>query len=462
MLKKLEQTILEEGLIGGGDTIVVAVSGGPDSIALLHGLYQLHIRYQWKLIAAHLNHGFRGRDADEDAMYVQNMAQELNIPFYYKKISVPEWMKEKGLGPQEAARILRYDFLKEIARKHSQSLIATAHQAEDQLETILMRIIRGSGLEGLAGIPMKRMDDGIPLVRPMLRISRREIENYCAQHHLNPRLDKSNLSGKYTRNRIRLDILPLLKRENPEILQSIYQLTSLVYHENEFLESLANAHLKEIIVKQERNKIIIKQKEYLNFHLALQRRMIKLILSYLTGKSNEIQFKHIEDCRKIISSTSPSASINLPGTLRVHREYDRVVFSLGNSKETHTPFLYPLPIPGRVYIPEIDRTFITTVIKGDFDSHDLTPHQILLDPQRIKGQLFIRNRRPGDRIRIIGMSGSKKIKDLFIDEKIPKLQREKIPLLTDEEQVLWIPGLRKSNVCVPSLEGKEGFLVEMQ
>lgn len=459
---QLEQTILEEKLIQRGDTIIVAVSGGPDSIALLHGLCQLRSRYQWNVVAAHLNHGFRGQDADEDACYVENIAKALKIPSYIKKINVPEWMKEWGMGPQEAARILRYNFLKEVAGEFSNSIIATAHQADDQVETILMRIIRGCGLEGLAGIPMKRLDEGTPLIRPMLRISRNDIENYCMKHKLQPRLDESNLSGKYTRNRIRLGLVPLIKRENPEITQSMMQLSSLVYHENDFIESQAKDHLNEIIVNQEMNKIIIKQKEFLRFHLALQRRMIKLILSYLTGKSKQIHFKHIEDCRRILHSSSPSASLDLPGTIIVHREYNHLIFSLGNVCETHTPYLYPLPIPGRVYIPEIGRTFITTLIKGDSHSHDITPDKILLDPQRIKGDLFIRSRKPGDRINIVGMTGSKKIKELFIDEKIPKLQRERIPLLTDEETVLWIPNLRKSIVSLSPQEGKEGLLVEMQ
>jgi tRNA(Ile)-lysidine synthase len=275
-------------------------------------------------------------------------------------------------------------------------------------------------------------------------------------------LDPSNLSGKYTRNRIRLDIVPLIKKENPEIIHSITQLSSLISCENDLIESLAKDHLNEIIVHQEMNKIIIKQKEFLSFHLALQRRMIKLILSYLTGKSKQIHFKHIEDCRRIMYSSSPSASLNLPGTIMVQREYTHVVFSLGNVNGIPSPYLYPLPIPGRIYIPEIGCTFITTVIKGDDHSHDLTPNTILLDPQRIKGDLFIRSRRPGDRISITGMTGSKRIKELFIDEKIPKLQRERIPPLTDEEKVLWIPNLRKSNVSLASLEGKEGLLVEMQ
>lgn len=458
----MEQTILEEKLIERGDTIIVAVSGGPDSIALLHGLCQLQSHYQWNVVAAHLNHGFRGKDADADASYVEKIATALKIPSHLKKINVPEWMKEWGLGPQEAARILRYGFLREVAGKYSKSMIATAHQADDQVETLLMRIIRGSGLEGLAGIPMKRLDEGIPLIRPLLRITRSDIDNYCLKHHLQPRLDQSNLSEKYTRNRIRLQIVPLIKKENPEITQSITHLSSLIYHENEFMDSLAKDHLNEIIVNQELNKIIIKQKEFLSFHLALQRRMIKLILSYLTGKSKQIHFKHIEDCREIMYSSSPSASLDLPGTIMVHREYNHVVFSLGNVCETQTPYLYPLPIPGRIYVPEIGRTFITTLVKGDCNSHEMTPDKILLDPQRIKGELFIRSRQPGDRINIIGMTGSRKIKELFIDEKIPKLQRERIPLLTDEEKVLWIPELRKSNLSLTSLEGKEGLLVEMQ
>lgn len=461
MLKKLEQTILDENLISAGDSVIVAVSGGPDSMALFHGLWQLRCKYNLNLVAAHLNHGFRGEEADQDADYVARMAAKMDVPFFLKKVNVPYWMGEWGLGPQEAARIIRYDFLREVAGNLKRAVIATAHHGDDQVETIMMRLIRGTGPEGLSGIPFKRLDGGIPVVRPLLTISRTEIEAYCTEYELHPRLDRSNLSGKYTRNRIRLELIPLLKRENPEITQNMIHLSSLMREENDFIESEAQYSLNGIIAEKKPNKIIIKQKDFQSFHLALQRRMIKLILSYLSGKSNQIQFKHIEDCRRLFENPSPSARLNLPGTILVRREYNRVVFSREKTSGL-SHFQHLLPIPGCVFIPEIGRTVHCSRVQGESVMEESSSTRTILDPKMVHGQLFVRNRRPGDRLSIKGMSGSKKIKDLFIDEKIPKLHREQIPLLVDEEKVLWIPGIRESKACISPTAGKEVLVVELQ
>lgn len=461
MLKQLEKTILDEQLISSGDTIVVAVSGGPDSIALLHGLCQLKSRYRWKVIAAHLNHSFRGQEADEDGRYVEKIAEELSIPSFIEKINVPQKMKEWGMGSQETSRLIRYEFLDRVARSYPKSIIATAHHADDQVETIIMRLLRGTGIEGLSGIPIKRMEKGVPLIRPLLRVSRSQIEHYCKVQGLFPRTDKSNLSGKYTRNRIRLEVIPLLKRENPEIAQGFTQLSIVSQAENEYMELEAKEQLNSIIAEKETNKIIIEQKDFLRYHVALQRRMIKLILSYLSGKSIQIQFKHIEECRILFQSSSPSASLNLPGTIMVRREYNRVIFSRGKSSDSPS-FHYTLPIPGQIFIPEIGRTFTCSWVEGGQIPQENSPKRTVLNAQLIHGDLSIRNRQPGDWMRVKGMDGSKKIKEIFIDEKIPKLQREQVPLLTDEEKVLWIPGIKHSAACSLSSDGERVLVVELQ
>ena len=285
MLKQLEQTILDEQLISRGDTVVVAVSGGPDSIALLLGLCQLKSRYGWKVIAAHLNHSFRGEEADEDARYVEKMAEKLHIPSFIEKVNVPQKMKEWGMG---SLGDIPFDSLRIFGERGGilcQSLlIATAHQADDQVETIIMRLVRGTGMEGLSGIPIKRMEKGIPVIRPLLRVTRSQIEDFCLEQGLIPRIDKSNFSGKYTRNRIRLEMMPLLKRENPEITRGITQLSIVSQAENDYMELQAKSQLNSIIAEKEMNKIVIKQKDFQRYHVALQRRMIKLILSYLSGE----------------------------------------------------------------------------------------------------------------------------------------------------------------------------------
>ena len=463
LLTHVQRFIRERDLIHTGDAVVVAVSGGPDSTALLDILARLKGRCGFHLTAAHLNHSFRGREAEGDSEYVQQLCAQLDVSCIAEHIDVPRFMTETGMGAQEAARHVRYRFLHKVAEQTGSRVIATAHHADDQIETVLMRLVRGTGIEGLSGIPIQRQEEGISIVRPLLTITREEIEAYCNAHGLHPRHDRSNDSDKYLRNRIRRHWMPLMKQENPHLAGVFTQLTSLARDENELMDRIARETLAEIIHTQNMNTIVVVQNDFVLHHVALQRRMIKLILSYLLeSDTGNISYSHIEHIRQIIADTYPSARIDLPGGVQVRREYQRVVFSSIYNDVSIPPYIYNLPVPGAVYIPEIDRTFRCYYGKQTDVKQRAQGTFAVFDPAKIEGKLYVRQRCAGDRMTVRGMVGTKKVKDIFIDAKIPQLDRERIPLLTDESQILWIPGIRRSAAYIPEKDAGDVLYVEFQ
>lgn len=432
---------------------MAAVSGGPDSVALLHALASLRTEYEWTLAAAHLDHQFRGEASKEDSRYVERLCAEMNIPCFMESADVPRMIAETGANPQEAARQVRYRFLLRVAKQMGGAVIATAHHADDQLETMLMRLTRGTSVEGLSGIPLRRYEEGIAIIRPLLEVSRKQIEQYCAEHGMVPRQDQSNFSDKYLRNRIRLHWIPLMRQENPQISETAAQLADLLREENDYLQQESETALSSVIEEQDANTIVIRQNGFLVHHLALQRRMIKLILSYLLKSDiKETGYAHIENIREIIKGTNPAASLQLPGHLQVRREYQRVIFSFISDTVSIPPYIYSLDIPGQTYIPEIDRTIHCYYGSRDEKNHLGKGVFAVFDPAIVKGKLYVRQRQAGDRIQPLGMHGTKKVKDVLIDKKIPRDKRDRIPLLTDGEHILWIPGVRRSSWYVPRTE----------
>jgi tRNA(Ile)-lysidine synthase len=453
LLGQMKKTIQAHGLLEAKDKIVAAVSGGPDSVALLHALNTLRRDYELTLAAAHVNHRFRGEEADEDSRYVQRLCEELGIPCFVGTFDVPQFIAETGMNPQDAARKIRYRFLRQVAEKMGEAKIATAHHADDQLETMLMRLVRGTGVEGLAGIPLSRREEGIHIIRPLLEVTREQIEHYCSTEGLEPRHDRSNFSDKYLRNRIRKYWIPLMRKENPHVATTAAHLVEVLREENDYLQQESEAKLTAIIEEQDANTIILRQNDFLVHHLALQRRMIKLILSYLLKSDiKEIGYAHIENIRQIIEGAHPAACTHLPGNVQVRREYERVIFSSVLDTTSIPHYIYSLNIPGQTYIPELDRTVHCYYGSRDEEKRFVNGVFAVFDPASIKGKLYVRRRRIGDRMVPLGMNGSKKVKDILIDKKIPRSKRDRIPLLTDDEHILWIPGVKRSNWCLPSRE----------
>lgn len=445
---KLEKAIEQDKLFEPGDRIVVAVSGGPDSTALLQLLFLLSGKWGWTLTAAHANHGFRPEESEREAEFIRNFAEERNIPFAYEKLDVPAYLRNRGGNPQDAARELRYRFLLRAAAERGAGRIALAHHADDQAETVLMRLLRGTGISGLSGIPAVRTEQNLKLVRPMLRMNKNEILEDLERHGVGYCTDSSNLSMKYTRNKIRLEALPYLSRFNPSIVEALNRLGELASADDDYLEQEAACAVERIAVPIA-DGYRFGRLAFLELHPALQRRFVKLILNYLSPVTDSQDFTAVERVRgSLRHSAKPNAELPVAGTVRLIREYDDILLVRSTRDPEQAPYAYTLDgMAGELWIPEAScRLEYRTVGSGEAGLG--SPHLALFDAEALRFPLTVRNRRDGDRMRVDGLNGSKKAKDIFIDEKVPAALRERMPILTDAEgMLLWIPGVRRSGLA---------------
>lgn len=451
---KVRQTIEAKGLLKKGDTIIVAVSGGPDSTALLHVLHQLAPQWEWRLVIAHMNHQFRGAEAEQEAQHVKEQAQALDWPFEYYTCDVTQYMETHGLSTQVAARKLRYAFLHRTAKQYEAQAIATGHHADDQAETILMRIVRGGGPAGLSGIPIYRKEGNVKIVRPLLQCYKEELVQYCYHHHLPFTEDSSNASRDYRRNQVRLDVMPFLQQWNERLPEALNQLGGIIAADNEYLEQETFKKFNNL-VKNRDNHYILSKKSFLSLPIALQRRLIKLILNYLCQSDEVNDYTKIELVRHaILQEETPSLRLDLSGQHELLMEYDRVQFGV---KRGYTVQDYEYTVtacPAEQRLVEANSRIkldVMRVQQGWQPNQEL--YEVYFDEQHIVWPLSIRNRRQGDRMRISGLNGTKKVKDIFIDDKIPPSQRAVQPIVVDGHgQLLWIPGVRRADIATISDE----------
>jgi len=469
LVSKVEQTIEEENLMQPGDVIVVAVSGGPDSAALLHILFALSGKWRWQLVVAHVDHMFRGEESRQDAQFVKAWARRLGLPCEVAHIDLPFYIEESGANPQAAARDKRYAFLHEVAAKYGAGRIALAHHADDQAETVLMRMIRGTGPSGLAGIPIRLPEKNVERIRPLLRIYKSEILQYCQTHSLAYRLDRTNLERKYFRNQVRLDILPQLARYNPRLPEALNRLAESLRAEDAFMETETRRWFDRA-VRARPYGYALSRDGFLGIPLALQRRLIKLILSYLSGGMDLVDFRKLEQIR-IASLQKEPANLALPvcGFIEFRREYGSLQFRRTDTQTGSGPFDKLITDYNQsCSLPHAEAEFRLFERGDDFFSASERARErggapartAVFDWERLALPLRFRSRKPGDRLDPLGLNGSKKVKDIFIDAKIPPSRRERIPLLVDaENRVLWIPGLRRSRHAL--ITGETRMLLEV-
>ncbi len=434
MREKVISTIEKYGMIEKGDGIVVGLSGGPDSTCLIHVLSTIKELYDLRIYAVHLNHMIRDEEALRDEQYSKNLANTLDIPFFSKQIPIENYAKDKRISTEEAGRLLRYDFFDEIARKTGAKKIALAHNMNDQAETMLMHFIRGSGLSGISGIKPVRAGK---YIRPIIACSRMEIEEYCSINNLNPVIDSTNKENIYTRNRVRLELIPYIQKYfNPNLVESLYKVSDIIRDEDEYLHSRTFIELDRI--KTEDGVDI---NSFNLLHISLRRRMIRVMIEGVKGNLDGIESKHITDCIEFIEKKRTGKTIALPEGIECIIQYE--VFKI-SKKEEINDFEYSLKIPGSIYINESDCVVNIKIIKKNelyfIDSEFIK----YFDYDKMKGDMTARNKRDGDFIYPKGMKGRKKIKNIFIDKKIPREVREKTLLIALESEVVWIFGLRDS------------------
>ncbi|RNB85717.1 tRNA lysidine(34) synthetase TilS [Brevibacillus nitrificans] len=460
MLASVHSEILREKLLLPGETLVVGVSGGNDSSALLHILVALNKNYHygWKLHAVHLNHCFRGEEARQDAAYAQELCGKLGVTFHLFEFDVPAYMEQTGMGGQEASREIRYGFYRQVAKEQGATKLVLAHHADDQVETILFRFVRGTRMQGLSGMPKRRwLEEGsIELVRPLLHVTRKELESYCEENGLHPREDSSNRSRKYKRNLLRLEVMPLLAEVNERYREHILEAAEAIHQDHAFLERLAIEQLEKVLIVRKPDEIVIDNEPFQNCDVALQRRMITLILDYVS-KQTEWSSQHVEAVLHMSGGSRPSAELHLPGQLVVSRVYGRIHFCPKGREERIHMYCYELPVPGKVWIAESEVWVHTNYLERLTDWERLPENEAVFDADRLPGPLFLRNRRPGDRLALFGSGSEKKLKELLIDTKIPRAWRDRLPLLIAGDEVVLVPGVRRS-AAAPVDERTKRFL----
>lgn len=435
--QQVKKTIDKYEMLQPGDGVVIGVSGGPDSMALLRVLWELRQELHLSLYVAHLNHGLRP-EGEEEKKFVQKAAVALGLPFFYQKADVVAWQKERNIPLQEAAREVRYAFLNEVAQKLGASKIALGHTADDQVESIVMRFLRGSGSRGLAGIPPVR--DAI-YIRPLLECWRGQIEDFLQKKKISFVTDPSNRYLHYLRNRIRHELIPLLKMYNPNLSHTLWQMAEIFRAEEEYWESLLQEKFSFFVRQQKKDALILDIPLLQKLPLAMQWRVMRQAIRDCLGHLRRIGFIHVLDITRLIQSPEPNKTLLLPHGLRITKSYQTLTLAL-HTEQPHS-FSYQILGPGYVEIPEIGRAMnLEITSRPPLSKGTASPNVGLLDFDHLDFPLLIRSFRPGDRIQPLGMEKEKKIKDLFIDLKIPVRQRRLIPLLFKNDQILWVAGIR--------------------
>ncbi len=445
MINDFINYIEENELLNKGDKVLVGLSGGPDSVCLLHLLNTIKDKYSLEIGAAHINHMLRGKEAMIDEEYAKKLCETLNIKFYSIRIDINKIANDRGVSTETAGRDERYKFFNDIKNKEGYTKIATAHNANDQAETILMRIMRGTGLEGLGGIPVER--DAI-YIRPILFLERDSIEKYCENNNLNPRIDKTNLENIYSRNKVRLDILPYMKKNfNNDIVKVINRMSLLLQEDNEFINNEAiKAFNKYCSLKN--NEIII-NRELFDREKAIITRVIRKSLTTLSKSTYDFEMKHVKEVINL-KDIGTNKRIDLPNGIYAENIYGEIYIkekdSLINKNNEYSEVtikkedLNGLKIDFLGCLIEFEVSLREKNLK--FNNNDLIKY---FDYDKINEYVTFRKRKNGDRITPLGMNGSKKIKDIFIDMKIPKDYRDNIPIMQIDNEIAWVLGVKTSN-----------------
>lgn len=437
----VSSAIAQHLMLEGGETVVAAVSGGADSVALLHVLMSLKDKLSIEVVAAHLNHCIRSKDAEEDSRFVEEIAARLGIASVVGKIDVPKLSKELRTGLEDAARRARYDFLQEVTKNTGASKIAVAHTVDDQVETVLLNIIRGTGLDGLAGMPAVRDN----IIRPLINVSRADVEEYLRALGETWRTDSTNLDTSYSRNRVRLELIPYIEEHlNPRVRKAVASLSSLAKDDAKVVRDLAQQAFESIATHISKDRVAIDATKLRQLARAIQRRCVRNAVEIVKGDLRDLEFDQVE---RIIDSVDVSMPFNL--TLPSGEVYAALVddelsiFRIVEPQKIEV--VRQIFFPGSTKVPELG--VIIDAAAVDPKTRPSTPFEVVLDTAKLAGPLYVRTWEPGDRIQPLGMSGHKKLQNLFTDRKIPRFERSRTPIITDDQKIVWVAGIAASELA---------------
>ncbi|HBN85427.1 MAG TPA: tRNA lysidine(34) synthetase TilS [Clostridiales bacterium] len=445
LVKCVLESIEKYSMINKGDTLICGLSGGPDSVCMLHILHGLKDQLGFELSAVHINHKIRGAKADEDMNFSENFARQLGIPFFSKVADVPKLAKMWKVSEEEAGRKVRYDTFREIGGKRAPYKIAVAHNSNDVAETFLFNLKRGTGLEGLCSI--KRVNGDI--IRPLLDIYKDDILTYLQQNRLAYQIDDTNFHCDYTRNKIRNHLIPFINEAlNTDIVHKILQTTVLLEDDLNWLKESGERAYKSCR-KDYEDKKVIDCTLFNEYPIALKRQVIRFYLNDCIGSLDGYGSYHVNELIELAKKESPS-SLELPKKFTATFRYGRLSVEQNHVKNIDLPIRQPLIIPGVVTVDFVGWKVESEVLPNDknFDYRLLSGVQVqFFDIDKTGTDLTVRNRKKGDIFKPFGLKGTKKLKDYLIDKKVEKEKRDMIPLIEGREGILWVVGYGRSELA---------------
>ena len=480
--RRVARFLSKEGIIHPGDSGIVAVSGGADSLCLVHVLHSLQDSLGIKLAVAHLDHGLRGIESEADATFVSKIADELGLPSVIERRDVKSYKSKHKSSWEEAARRVRYEFLAETAKALDAKWVAVGHTVDDLAETVLMHMIRGSGIYGLRGIEPSRLwpyptnSNDLKLIRPILELTRADTEGYCEAFGLQPRFDTSNLSDVHTRNRVRSQLLPELEKYNPKIKDALVRLSQASAHQVELLDWA----LEPIWGDVARDGMAIRIKANIMdlIPYALQVHLVRRAVTCLLGSPEGISEAHLDAIIKTIKGRAGTRA-NLPRGMTVTKQYGVAVLSLDAEADKFLPppleGEYEISVPGETRLPGwIVYAEIVPIaalkggtnqnVQARVDSNEIWSDRwrAALDYEAVDDSLVLRRRRPGDRFYPHGMESRKKLQDFMVDAHIPRETRDRVPIFVARDKIVWVAGWRIDDRAKVTSDTKRALVIKME
>lgn len=445
MTEQILNTIRKYQLIEEGENVVVGFSGGPDSVCLLHVLHVLSGQLGIKLYAVHINHMLRASESDEDEAYAREFCKKLGVELHVRAFDIRSLAREKRISEEETGREVRYGEFNFVAQRLGKAKIAVAHNRNDQAETVFMRLVRGTGTDGLCGMKHKR--DSI--IRPLLDTGREEIEKYCEEQGLNPKIDSSNLKSIYTRNKIRLEIIPYINREfDIDIVENLYRMSQIIGDDVEIIDSVVGQAYDACVENTDKGCLKIRLAPFRLLKAGVAKRVVRSAVRKVKGDINGIDAGHIESVVSLVEYGRTGSEIQLPHGLRAVKSYEEVKIYIEAEKEDWT-FFAPVEIGGITRLDGRQAYLESEVFEmlGEYKDYmrpDSSMEQFFDYEKLIEG-INIRSREDGDFFKPLKALGTKKLKKYFIDKKIPRDRRDRILLIAKNKEIVWIIGYKTSD-----------------
>lgn len=473
LLALIRQSLNKNPWFHADDSVLIAVSGGADSVVLLDLLTRVQKPFNLKLAVCHLNHGLRGSESDRDCDFVKHLAGTMDIPFYSGFRDVAAHQKTHRLSLEEAARQLRYEFLFETADRHGYQRIATAHHADDNAELVLMNLMRGSGPAGLSGMAHQGFENR--LIRPLLEITRSEIMDYLTWAGLSFREDRSNQDRTILRNRIRLELLPDIERSYQHGFSRILTRTARIVRDDEaWMDSLVEPLFQSLVMQKTFHDLTMSCSALTRLHVAAQRRIIRKAIGQVKGDLRRITLSHVNSVVELINRDKGHGNLDLPGQIRIRRDRDELTIVKETKPLRQCPpdapireFCYTVERPSSKYfslhLPETGHFFRFSVLSESDLSHpeQAPPETALLDMSRLDFPLTFRNIRQGDRFTPLGMKGHQNVSRFFINTKTPQSVRARCPVLVSGQDIVWVCGHRIDNAYRLNPETEKVLKIEL-